>query len=427
MDAKSTPKIRAALSAGYERMAAWACVLDRINVFPVADGDTGRNLVISLACLRNADTPIDTLSEQLLFSARGHSGNIAARYFEGFVRQSGGLAMRAQQGRKLAWDAVAQPRGGTILSVFDAWAEACHADRLGPADIWIPETIGGLEQAVSGSIDEIPALRAAGVVDAGALGMFLLFEGFAAKLHDRPVEDRDLADRFPSAFQYQPAATLTPERGFCVDLVLRTPEISTDSMARLAGVGEAVVAGVRGECVKVHLHTGDPAEARAKLEAMGTVVQWASDNLDTQSRDFLQPRAEPSIHVATDAAGSVTRQDAATLGMTVLDSYINIESRSVPESHLRPSELYAAMRAGVRVSTAQASIHERHQHYARLLRLHAKVLYLCVGSVYTGNHDTVMAWKQQNDPEDRLIVVDTKICQTTAAPNNEASVIHLSS
>jgi len=69
---------------GAERVAAWADLLDAINVFPVADGDTGRNLSISLYPLRAADADRKKVVEQLLFSARGNSGNIASRFFSSF-------------------------------------------------------------------------------------------------------------------------------------------------------------------------------------------------------------------------------------------------------------------------------------------------------------------------------------------------------
>ncbi len=70
--------------AGVERVAAWADLLDSINVFPVADGDTGRNLSISLYPLRATDKDKSRVISQLLFSARGNSGNIASRFFSAF-------------------------------------------------------------------------------------------------------------------------------------------------------------------------------------------------------------------------------------------------------------------------------------------------------------------------------------------------------
>ncbi len=73
---------RQALIAGVERLTAWADLLDRINVFPIADGDTGRNLLISLAPLRHPNRDKQVLARDLLLSARGNSGNIASQFFQ---------------------------------------------------------------------------------------------------------------------------------------------------------------------------------------------------------------------------------------------------------------------------------------------------------------------------------------------------------
>jgi len=109
----------------------------------------------------------------------------------------------------------------------------------------------------------------------------------------------------------------------------------------------------------------------------------------------------------TDAAGSVTRDDAKKYGIILLNSYITLGAKCVPETHLHPQELYSSMRQSVKVSTAQASVFERHQIYASVLERFEKVLYLCVGSVYTGNYRVAMEWKKENDPQDRLTVIDT--------------------
>jgi len=121
--------LRKALAAGSERLAAWSDLLDRINVFPVADGDTGRNLVISLHPLKDTRRSRAELAEGLLMSARGNSGNIAAQFFQGLLleRENGDLAPAVKRGRNLAWGAVADPRPGTMLSLFDALADGWPA------------------------------------------------------------------------------------------------------------------------------------------------------------------------------------------------------------------------------------------------------------------------------------------------------------
>jgi len=115
---------RQALAAGIERLTAWADLLDRINVFPVADGDTGRNLVISLAPLRQQDREISLLARNLLLSARGNSGNIASWFFQCFIQAASreNLPEKVRLGRDRAWQALPNPRPGTMLSFFDALA-----------------------------------------------------------------------------------------------------------------------------------------------------------------------------------------------------------------------------------------------------------------------------------------------------------------
>jgi DegV family protein with EDD domain len=109
----------------------------------------------------------------------------------------------------------------------------------------------------------------------------------------------------------------------------------------------------------------------------------------------------------TDAAGSVTRKDAKKYGLTLLNSYLTVGEKCLPETYFNSEEVYNAMRQGVKVSTSQASIYERHQIYESVLNRFEKVLYLCVGSVFTGNFDVVMEWKKHNDPQNRLLVIDT--------------------
>ena len=108
--------------AGVERVAAWSYLLDSINVFPVADGDTGRNLSISLTPLRSVSQPKEKIVHQLLLSARGNSGNIASRFFSAFCTAETvfDLAACAKEGSARAWRAVSDPLPGTMLSVFDA-------------------------------------------------------------------------------------------------------------------------------------------------------------------------------------------------------------------------------------------------------------------------------------------------------------------
>jgi DegV family protein with EDD domain len=113
------------------------------------------------------------------------------------------------------------------------------------------------------------------------------------------------------------------------------------------------------------------------------------------------------LHIMTDAAGSVTRKDAKKYGLTLLNSYLAVGEKCLPETYFNSEEVYNAMRQGVKVSTSQASVYERHQIYESVLNRFEKILYLCVGSVFTGNYNVVMEWKKKHDPQNRILVIDT--------------------
>ena len=401
--------LKNAYVAGAERVSAWSDLLDAINVFPVADGDTGRNLAISLTPLRQADDKRDVLTRKLLLAARGNSGNIASQYFSAFTQAQSlhDLAAAAQEGNVRAWKAIADPKPGTMLTVFDAledvlWREPFTYDEAGAGRV-----LDRLKQAVAETHDLLPKLREAGVVDAGALGMYIFFEGFFRTLAGAADGYRPVTDIFKGRLQIDPAFQRQAESGYCVDFVIQANASASKDLANIVSAQESAVVIGDGNLYKIHLHTDDRDKIKSRLAALGTVVNWEDDNLSLQMKVFAEEAGVPGLHIMTDAAGSLTRDDAKRWGFTLLNSYLNVGEKSLPETCFHPEELYRAMRGGRKVSTSQSSVFERHEYYAAALARFEKVLYLCVGSVFTGNYQVACDWKKTHDPEDRLIVMDT--------------------
>ena len=401
--------LRKSFVAGVERMAAWADLLDAINVFPVADGDTGRNLCVSLSPLRFAGAEKDSVIRRLLMAARGNSGNIASRFFSAFyaIETPAGLTAAAKEANTKAWSAVNDPRRGTMLSVFEALEAALNLENIIPDQQSADRIVACLERAVRETRETLPKLRQAGVVDAGALGMYIFFEGFfytLAGAHDRyrPVTDV-FRDHLKIASSFQEVS----EAGYCVDFVVEARGRSPEALTKIAESEESAIVIREGDLYKIHLHTDNKDKIKDRMAKLGSVINWEDDDLSAQISDFMQGRPDERLHIMTDAAGSLTREDARKHGFTLLSSYLNVGDRSLPETCFHPEELYRAMNGGVKVSTSQASIFERHQFYAAALARFEKVLYLCVGSVYTGNYATAMDWKKEHDPDHRLTVIDT--------------------
>jgi DegV family protein with EDD domain len=398
-----------ALAAGYERIVAWADILDRINVYPVPDGDTGRNLVMTLSALRSPWHEEERLGREILLTARGNSGNIVALFLAGFLgcEDLFSLPASVEAGRDLAYKAVPDPQPGTMLSLFDAFAESLKRNPPEKTGAWVGAVTHDLEAAVKATTQQLPELRQAGVVDSGALGMLVFFDPLLNTLAGREARGSGFSEELKDFFSLSGTWQEQKHLGYCLDVVLKLGQEKQNVMGNLVDIGESVVAMPEGDCLKLHLHTMDREKVKHRLAAQGSILTWAEDDLAEQTLYFSKPGKQPVIHIMTDAAGSMTKDTARSFGITLLNSYVTIGDRCLPESYLNPSHLFAAMRGGVPVFTTQASLAERHECYNNVLKLYDRVLYLCVGSFYTGNYRAAMSWKAENDPEDRMIVMDT--------------------
>ncbi|NOZ02194.1 MAG: DegV family EDD domain-containing protein [Deltaproteobacteria bacterium] len=401
------PELSRALSVGAVRVLVWSDVLDRINVFPVADGDTGTNLALTLSILRNEIADTAAVNEALLLAARGNSGNIAARFLSGMLQEaSNGLAEAARAGRDLAWKAVSKPVQGTMLDVFDALNSSLDAHGQEPG--WIDRAVLDMEAAVLRTRERLSELRLANVVDAGALGMFMFLDG-VLKATDRRDDFHPIMEPFGAYLNVSGPKNTAVACSVCIDAVIEveTNGETKDDDSGWRGLGPDTVTFRQDRYRKVHFHADNPDEAMAELRSRGTVIRWKTDDMSKQVEIASEHALHGPVHVMTDAAGSLTREDAVRSGITLLDSYVIIDGTAVPETRVDPFELYAAMREGRKVSTTQASVQERHQHFEKALAMYDRVVYLCVGSAYTGNFDVAMEWKTANDTQDRFVVIDS--------------------
>ena len=400
-----------ALATGYERVVAWADILDRINVYPVPDGDTGRNLVITLSALRNSSLDPRTFNQEILLSARGNSGNIAARFLAGFLdsRDLAALPESAEIGRNLAYQAVSDPQPGTMLSLYDTLVTSLKKTPPEETGQWADAVIRDLEEAVKMTRVQLPQLREAGVVDAGALGMLVFLNPFLNVLAGRQVRYSFFMDDLKESLDLSETRQNRGYQGYCLDVVLKVAREETEMMKQILKDEESLVT-ISGEgCLKIHLHTTDKDKARQDLSSFGAILSWAEDDLAEQTSRFSESPKNQIIHIMTDAAGSITREGAQALGITLLNSYITVDNLCLPETYVDPAGLFTAMKAGAKVSTSQASTAERHETYNNVIKLYDRVLYLCVGSFYTGNYQAALQWKAGQDPEDRMTIMDTGV------------------
>jgi hypothetical protein len=294
-----------------------------------------------------------------------------------------------------------------MISLFDALSASLERTPPEGTGIWVDSVIHDMEETVRNTREQLPELKEAGVVDAGALGMLIFLDPLLNTLAGRTVRPSLFTDDLRDSFNVSATWQNSKYQGYCFDVLLKVGQEEQEVIKHVMDVGESVVAMPNGGRLKVHLHASDRERVRQDLTAIGAILSWAEDDLAEQTIRFSESRKNQAIHVMTDAAGSITRDLAQKLQITLLNSYIAIGNRFTPETYMDPSQLFTAMKAGAKVSTSQPSILERHECYHNVMRFYGRVLYLCVGSFYTSNYDVAIRWKAENDPENQLTVIDT--------------------
>ncbi len=398
--------IRAALAHAYASLAAWADLIDRINVFPVADSDTGTNLRSSLAPLTDPAADPRTTALLLTRSALGNSGNIGAAFFKHFILapDPAKLANHTRAGHSAAQKAVSNPRRGTMPTVF-AELDLLLADA--PALPSPGQIRSSLARCVLDGRELIPELRAAGVVDAGALAMFIFFDTFFHVLAGESPSEVPVLSLFSGSLDLQPDFQPPRACGVCVNAVISGQTSSVDTEEILSSLADSlVVSRDRGQ-ISIHAHTAQPEKMRARLAELGPISRWQDEPLQNGKTAGNPAGSGPGVHILTDGAASLSRDQARGLGISLLEACIIIRGLVRPESLCDPEEMYQALAAGDPVSTAQPPDTLRSQLFSRLCREHDRVLYLSTGSAFTGNFQAACRWLQQHDRQGRFTILDT--------------------
>ncbi len=403
-------RLKTAAIAGYERVAAWADLLDDINVYPVPDADTGRNLKISLAPIREILNDNGQITGQLLRTATGNSGNIAAAFFSEFLSMQSiaQLPQKIASGNRKAWASIAGPQPGTMLTIFENLSQLLDAPAAEAATPAPAAIVNTLVEAVHATPGLLPELEKAGVVDSGALGMFLFFEGFFKTLYEEDPDFISLPETFGDKLRLQTMSAGPQSGEVCINTLIKTGKDTAELSRKLQAVGSSVVTIQEDDHLKIHMHAQDLDGVRQKLQSWGDLVEWGAEPIQTVTPAEVTARTlTEKVHIVADAAGSITRQTADRLGITLMDSYIITADRACPETAVVPETLYEHMRAGRRISTAQASIFERQQSYESLCSRFAQVVYLCVGSAYTGIYPAAKNWQANQATADGMTILDS--------------------
>ena len=292
--------------------------INDLNVFPIPDGDTGDNMLLTLMggvdALKEESTSLAEVSRNvangMLFSARGNSGVILSQFFDGIaaglsesdVADSHQLGKAFRVGVKHAYNAVMKPTEGTILTVAHDATEFACTNKNKDAEEFFGSFIEEGKRSLDRTPDLLPMLKKAGVVDSGAAGLICIVEGMFSALDGDKNYDYTQLDSMPSS---NGAAEIdldafnedsVLEFGYCTELLVRLQNAKTDienfdiSLITdfLQTVGDSIAAFKTGSIVKIHVHTKTPDKVLAFCQQFGEFLKLKIENMTLQHNSTMQ-------------------------------------------------------------------------------------------------------------------------------------------
>jgi hypothetical protein len=421
------PRLARALRAGALAVVREQETLNRINVFPVPDADTGANLASTLRAAAAAlTTPRDltvgqtarTAADAALDGARGNSGAIFAQFLHGMAESIGTkvsvstreFVAAVRRGADSAQQALAHPVEGTILSVLHEWAAGLEEQTSRIHDFG--DLLGrGLErarEALANTPKQLAVLAKHGVVDAGAQGFVFFLEGISTFFGDRTAASwrrAGLSIALPTPFAAA-HADLDLTYRYCAEGLISGECLDRKAVAREVGAlgGSLVIAG-GGSRLRVHLHTNEPQRLMAALAEVGTVERTKIDDMVLQQ---LAARGA-KLALVTDSSCDMPEAKAHAIGLVRVPLSISFGDETFLDGvDITPPQFYRRLATTSLVpKTSQPAVGEFRSTFEKLLENHEGVISLHVSAAMSGTYQAALAAARQVDGG-RIRVVDTR-------------------
>lgn len=305
-------------------------VVNSLNVFPVPDGDTGTNMVLTMrsACKRIEDSAemhvgkmANDLAQGALMGARGNSGVILSQIWRGLAKglrdketfDVHDMAHAFYVASETAYNGVMRPVEGTILTVIrEGAAEAADAAKKSSNLRFVLERVlERCQQALERTPEMLPILKQAGVVDSGGQGLVYIFEGMLRYVNDQMRDiDQQTVTTAVAARPISAQALAVPEGGavenpYDVQFILLGQNLNvTEIRDRIDAMGDSTVVVGDATTVKVHIHVKNPGEPLAYGASLGQITDVVVENMQMQMESMIstpQPVAPGVNGIGPDA------------------------------------------------------------------------------------------------------------------------------
>jgi len=339
----SGEELKRLLGAGTAWLEKNATAINLLNVFPVPDGDTGTNMLLTMQAAleeiaHSPDHSVAAIAHGVahgaLMGARGNSGVILSQLFRGLVKGLDGeenlsaakFAAAMKEASAVAYRGVIKPVEGTILTVAREAAEAAVAAAAERDDLLyvLERVVAAAKESVARTPSLLSVLREAGVVDAGGQGLFIILEGILRFVKGESMEVAMPAEAAVAKMSTAPSEG-GMEYGYCTEFIIEGRDLNLEEIKeKIDSLGDSTMVVGDENLVRVHIHTFRPGSVIEYATGLGVLHKIKVDNIQDQHRHFLQfdreavPPEEGGIAVVAVVTGAGLTRVFESLGISAI-------------------------------------------------------------------------------------------------------------
>lgn len=422
----------AALTSGIHRVLSEQELLNRINVFPVADGDTGTNLSLSLGAAlgilgqpgeKHLGTLLAAVADALLDGSRGNSGAIVAQFFQGLSDAAGDItrfttytfSRAVATGNEYAHDALSKPREGTVLSVIAAFAESithqANTEREGQFSTVISTAKTRVDEALANTPNQLDVLRKAGVVDAGAKGFAELVAGIEGYLRDgtiEPMPDISIAHEIEPSVDFSETDNDSHYR-FCTECMVTGTDINRRKLREaLTELGDSLVLAGTKRKAKIHIHVDEPELVFETARQFGDLSAEKADDMHRQQHATHDGKRQ--FAVIADSGADISEDDMERLDIHMVPCRIQFGDHGyLDKVSITIDEFYAELESNPsHPTTSQPAPGDFRRQFQFLASHFEDVISINLTSAASGTYEAARLAASRTNAPGRIHVVDTR-------------------
>jgi DegV family protein with EDD domain len=347
--------------AGARKVIEHQVELNKINVFPVNDGDTGTNMASTIRAVvdslhphRSYKITADRIAETTLVNARGNSGIIFAQFLYGMSTETGNhktitisqFAESIKNSVRYIYEAVSDPVEGTMLTVIKDWANYIYENRYKITDFneMFISSLNVLNKSLIETKSKLAVLTKANVVDAGARGFVFFVEGIIDFITNRNL--KELIQVRAETGVFEKIEESIPEKvdfRYCTEALIKKSSIDAKTLrGALEKYGNSIVVAGSDSMRRIHLHTNTPAELFNELRKTGTLAFQKADDMVRQS-DVVYNR-KWKIALVTDSTCDLAQDIIDNYQINILPVNINFgENHYLDKITIQPEQFYTLL------------------------------------------------------------------------------------